>query len=90
MTCTPFTATAAPSAAIAARVLSSGVDSWHAALDGTMRYWHGAWARGVTPFDVASDVSRWWNETASRREPVSAARYAEALGKAARLGLLTS
>jgi poly(3-hydroxybutyrate) depolymerase len=69
MTCTPFTATAAPSAAMAARVLSSGVDSWRAALDGTMRYWQGAWERGVTPLDVAFDVSRWWNETASRGEP---------------------
>ena len=69
MTCTPFTATAAPSAAMAARAVSSGVDAWRAAMDGTMRYWQGAWERGVTPLDVLTDLSRWFDETASRREP---------------------
>ena len=68
-TCTPFTATAAPSAAMAARAVSSGVDAWRAAMDGTMRYWQGAWERGVTPLDVLTDLSRWFDETASRREP---------------------
>jgi poly(3-hydroxybutyrate) depolymerase len=69
MTLTPLGAPATPSAALAARALSTAADTWHAALTGTMRYWHGAWERGVTPLDVASDVSRWWNEHASRRAP---------------------
>ena len=61
MTCTPF---------IATRALTGGLDTWQAALAGTLRYWEGAWERGSTPLDVASDLSRWWSETANRREPV--------------------
>ena len=69
MTFTPLSAPATPSAALAARALSDGAHIWRAAVDGTLSYWRGAWERGVTPLDVASDVSRWWNENASRRAP---------------------
>ena len=40
-----------------------------------MRYWQGAWERGVTPLDVLTDLSRWFDETASRREPSWATPY---------------
>ena len=60
MTCTPFAATLPTTPAVAHRVLESGVESWRAALDGSVEYWHGALERGATPLDVARDVARWW------------------------------
>ena len=61
--------TAAPSAAMAALAFGSGLGAWRAAFDGVQHYWEGAWRRGSGPLDVASDLTRWWNETASRRAP---------------------
>jgi poly(3-hydroxybutyrate) depolymerase len=69
MTCTPFTATAATSPAMVQRAWISGRDTWRAAVDGGLGYWEGAWQRGVTPFHVARDLSRWWGETSNRRAP---------------------
>jgi poly(3-hydroxybutyrate) depolymerase len=69
MTCTPFTATAATSPAMVQRAWISGLDTWRAAVDGGLSYWEGAWQRGVTPFHVARDLSRWWGETSNRRAP---------------------
>jgi poly(3-hydroxybutyrate) depolymerase len=69
MTCTPFTVTAATSPAMVQRAWISGLDTWRAAVDGGLSYWQGAWQRGVTPFHVAGDLSRWWGETSNRRAP---------------------
>lgn len=69
MTCTPFTATAATSPAMVQRAWISGLDTWRAAVDGGLGYWQGALQRGVTPFHVARDLSRWWGETSNRRAP---------------------
>ena len=69
MTCTPFSATAAPSPAMVQRAWISGLDTWRAAAGGALGYWQGAWQRGITPFHVAGDLSRWWDETSNRRVP---------------------
>jgi len=66
---TPFAPPVSPTPAVARRVLTSGWETWRAALDGTADYWRGAIRRGATPFDIAGDVSRWWEATAVRREP---------------------
>jgi poly(3-hydroxybutyrate) depolymerase len=70
MTCTPFTATAAASPAMGLRAWIGGLDTW---LAGSRAHWGtgsaGAWQRGVTPFQVAGDLSRWWEETSNRRAP---------------------
>jgi poly(3-hydroxyalkanoate) synthetase len=69
MTCTPFTATATTSPAMVQRAWIGGLDTWRAAVDGALGYWHGAWQRGITPFHVAGDLSCWWGETSNRRAP---------------------
>ena len=69
MTCTPFAATLPTTPAVAHRVLESGVESWRAALDGSVEYWHGALKRGATPLDVVRDVARWWHAASLRSEP---------------------
>jgi poly(3-hydroxyalkanoate) synthetase len=45
------------------------LETWRAALGGTVDYWQGALRRGATPLDVAGDVTRWWEASAVRREP---------------------
>ena len=46
-----------------------------------LRYWQGAWQRGITPLDVAADLSRWWDETC---EPARA-RVGDAESRGARV-----
>jgi len=69
VSCTPFAATLPTHPAVAQRVLRSGWETWRAAVDGTVDYWNGALERRATPFDIARDVSRWWEATSVRREP---------------------
>jgi poly(3-hydroxyalkanoate) synthetase len=69
MTCTPFSLTAASAPAVVERAWASGLDTWRATVDGGLAYWQGAWQRGITPLHVASDLSRWWDETSNRRAP---------------------
>jgi poly(3-hydroxyalkanoate) synthetase len=69
VTCTPFAATVPTTPAVAHRVLESGLESWRAALDGSVEYWHGAFKRGATPLDVVRDVARWWQAASVRSEP---------------------
>jgi poly(3-hydroxybutyrate) depolymerase len=69
MTCTSFTATAAPSQAMVQRAWTTGLDTWRAAVDSGLGYWQGAWQRGITPFNVAGDLARWWEESSNRRAP---------------------
>jgi hypothetical protein len=80
MTCTLFTATAATSPAMVQRAWISGPDTWRAAVDGALGYWQGGWHRGITPFRVGGDLSRWWGETSNR-----CARVGDAEARGARV-----
>jgi poly(3-hydroxyalkanoate) synthetase len=54
---------------LAARYLDSGLECTKAVIDGLGSYWVGALKRAATPFDVAADVTRWWQVATERREP---------------------
>jgi poly(3-hydroxyalkanoate) synthetase len=51
------------------RLWDSGVETSLAIARGTADYWTGAFARGATPWDVASDGFQWWEAMTDRREP---------------------
>jgi poly(3-hydroxyalkanoate) synthetase len=52
-----------------------GLDAWAALVEGVADYGAGALARAATPFDVASDLARWWRTMARRRPPVWATAH---------------
>lgn len=51
------------------RMLESSAEIWRATAEGTQAYWRGAAERGATPYEVARDLTRWWQLTTQRRKP---------------------
>ena len=57
------------------RYFSSAVESWVAMAEGMSAYWTGAISRGATPYEVSTDMQRWWRLMSDRRPPTWASPH---------------